>query len=294
MNEFARFHPIVNFVYFLSVICFTVIFMNPYVLTVSFISGFSYSAMLLGKKALKTKFLLIFPLMIITACINPLFNHEGITILAYFPNGNPLTAESIFYGIFASLMIFSVICWFSCFNKIMTSDKIMCIFGNILPSLSLIFSMVLRFVPKFKQEFRQIRRAEKCLDNGEKKGVLKKLKSNIKLFSVIISYSLENSIETSDSMKCRGFGCAKRTAYSNYIFDKRDLTVICTVIVFDVYTVTGAFFGCFHSRFFPSFKTADFSPYAISVIIIYVLLCFLPHVIEIREALKWKKLRSKI
>lgn len=38
-------------------------------------------------------------LFAVTAAVNPAFSHEGRTILRYLPSGNPLTLESILYGI---------------------------------------------------------------------------------------------------------------------------------------------------------------------------------------------------
>ena len=71
------------------------------------------------------------PAILLTALINPIFNHEGVTILGYLPSGNPVTQESVIYGICAALMIVSVICHFSCYNEVMTSDKFIYIFGKI-------------------------------------------------------------------------------------------------------------------------------------------------------------------
>ena len=91
--------------------------------------------------------------------INPLFNHEGMTILGYFKTGNPLTLESIIYGIFMALLMMNVILWFAIYNVIMTSDKFIYIFGRIIPHLSLIISMSLRYVPRFKEQFIRVREA---------------------------------------------------------------------------------------------------------------------------------------
>ena len=40
-------------------------------------------------------------MMAMAALINPAFNHEGATLLTYLPSGNPLTLESILYGLAA-------------------------------------------------------------------------------------------------------------------------------------------------------------------------------------------------
>ena len=92
MREFKTYNPIVNFTYFLSAIGFSMFMMHPAFLCISLICAIMCSVMETGiKKTLKT-LLMLLPFVILMGAINPLFNHRGATILAYFPNGNPLTA----------------------------------------------------------------------------------------------------------------------------------------------------------------------------------------------------------
>ena len=56
--------------------------------------------------------------------------------------------------------------------------------------------------------------------------VFARVKNSIRILSAVITWSLENAIDTSDSMKSRGYGLTGRTAYSNYVFDKRDVTAL--------------------------------------------------------------------
>ena len=141
---------------------------------------------------------MLLPLMLISALINPAFNHEGVTVIAYLPSGNPLTLESILYGIVAASMVATVICWFSCFNKIMTSDKFIYLFGRIIPSLSLILSMTFRFVPKFKEQVQEVSNAQKSMGRNSSEGsVFARVKNSIRILSAVITWSLENAIDTS-------------------------------------------------------------------------------------------------
>ena len=96
MNEFAKYHPLINFIYFTAVIVFSMIFVHPICLVTSLLCSVIYSIILNGKKALKFIAMLL-PLMLISALINPAFNHEGVTVIEYLPSGNPLTLESILY-----------------------------------------------------------------------------------------------------------------------------------------------------------------------------------------------------
>ena len=292
MNEFKGYHPVVNFTYFLFVIGFSMFFMHPVCLIISFISAFSYSLILGGGKTLKSNLLYSLPMMIITALINPLFNHEGMTILYYFPNGNPLTLESIAYGISAGVMLSVVICWFSCYNKVMTSDKFIYLFGRVFPSLSLVFSMTLRFVPKFMVQLKQVISAQKCIGRDlSSGGIIKRAKNGLTILSAMITWSLENAIETSDSMKARGYGLGGRTAFSIFVFDKRDMILMVFMLFLGLYVLLGKFFGELNFYYFPQITTLKISFYGITLFISYFILCILPVIIEIREVLKWKSLR---
>src|SRR5690606_15261610 len=104
------------------------------------------------------------PMLLFMAALNPLFNHQGVTILFYLErSGNPVTLESILYGISSAIMFVTVIMWFSCYNKVMTSDKFIYLFGRIMPKLSLLLSMTLRFVPRYIEKIREISYAQKCV-----------------------------------------------------------------------------------------------------------------------------------
>jgi len=283
--SFKTYHPIVNFIYFCAVIMFSMFFMHPVFLGISFICSLLYSVMLNGGKAIKFNIIYMLPLMLFAAIINPAFNHDGITILFYLPSGNPVTLESIAYGIAAAVMLVSVIMWFSCYNSVVTSDKLMCLFGKIIPALSLIFSMVLRFVPKFKAQFKVIFNAQRCIGRNTSK-----IKNIIKIISIMITWALENSIDTADSMNSRGYGLHGRTSFSNYRFDGRDTFAVIYMLALIGAIITGAYSGFLDVRFFPSVKAAGLSPFYAA----YLLLCLFPVIIDITEEIKWKYLISKI
>ena len=295
MNEFKTYHPIVNFIYFVFVIGCSCIFMHPVCLGISLVCGFTYSVLLRGKKALKANLVYMIPMLIAMALINPAFNHQGVTILEYLPNGNPLTLESIVYGVCAAVMIVSVICWFSCYNSVMTSDKFIYLFGTIIPSLSLILSMTLRFVPKFTAQLKVVANAQRCVGRDVSSGsIIKRAKHGLSILSVMVTWALENSIETADSMKSRGYGLPGRTAFSIFKFDNRDKIALLWIAVLGIYVLVGNFMGGMYFIYFPSIKMTDISFYGISIFAAYIGLCMSPVIIELWEVRKWKALKSKI
>lgn len=295
MNEFKKYHPIVNFVYFVFLIGFSCVFMHPLCLVMSLSGGFVYSLMLKGKGALKTNLLYILPILIIAALINPAFNHEGATIIKYLPSGNPLTLESVVYGVCAAAMLASVICWFSCFNEIMTSDKIICVFGKVIPALSLIISMTLRFVPKFSARIKSVSDAQKCIGRDASYGsIIKRAKNGLNILSIMITWSLESAIETADSMKSRGYGLPGRTAYTVFKFDKRDIKALSCIVILGTYVFFGGITKNMSFRFFPSVKGNGATVLSMTFFVAYFLLCICPIIIEVWEDRRWKALMSKI
>ncbi|GAB6084736.1 energy-coupling factor transporter transmembrane component T [Alkaliphilus crotonatoxidans] len=293
-DTFSTYHPIVNFTYFTAVIIFAMFFMHPVLQGIAFFSAFLYSLMLKGVKALKFNVLYLLPMLLLMALFNPAFNHRGVTILFYLKDGNPITLESIVYGGAAAVMLVTVILWFSCYNAVMTSDKFIYLFGKIIPGLSLIFSMVLRFVPRYKAQIKVISHAQKCIGRDASQGnIFKRAQNGIKILSIMTTWALENAIETADSMKARGYGLPNRSSFSLFRFDHRDWIVFTAMMLLIAVVLTGAAMGQTTIRFFPSIRWSRVTPLSVIFYAAYFLLTMMPTLINILEEIKWKSIESK-
>lgn len=292
-DAFSQMHPIVNFIFFAFVIGFSMFIMNPACLLISLVCALFNVLYLNGKKAVRLSVLYLLPTIIIIAIVNPVFNHDGVTMLAYFPWDNPLTLESIIYGIATAVLLSSIVLWFSCFNEVMTSDKFIYLFGRVIPSLSLVLSMALRFVPRFIFQFNVIRNSQKCIGRDISDGkLLQRLKNAAKIISIMISWALENAIETADSMKSRGHGLKGRTAFSIYRFSKRDAAVLSIIIISGIILIIMSVLDVAKFRYFPSVKGNVISAPAIIYYALYFSLMIMPLAINVWEGIKWKRLRS--
>lgn len=291
-DAFSACHPLINMLYFTQTIVFSMLFLHPVCLCVSFLCSFSYSVYLNGRRALRFALVFLLPMLILAAVINPAFSHQGVTILAYLPSGNPLTFESIVYGLAAALMLITVVSWFGCYNAVMTSDKFIYLFGRIIPALSLILSMALRFVPRFQAQIKVISNAQRCIGRDVSQGGLtKRARHGIKILSIMVTWALENAVETADSMKSRGYGLPGRTAFSIFRFDKRDRRALIYLLLCGGYVVVGAFLGGLKFLYFPAIRGA-WTPYSVTLFAAYLALCVLPLIIDRREDSKWNALRT--
>lgn len=294
-NEFRNYHPAVNFTYFIFVTGFSMFVMHPACMAVSFICGFTYSVMLKGRAAVRTNLIYMLPVTAAAALINPAFNHEGITILGYLPGGNPLTLESVVYGLAAAVMLVTVICWFSCYNQIMTGDKFIYLFGRIIPAMSLIFSMTLRFVPRFSDHLKEVLAAQKCIGRDVSCGSLvQRAKNGLAVISIMTTWALENAVETADSMRARGYGLPGRTSFSIYVFDGRDKCALLYIVFTGLYVLAGIIAGRLDFSYFPSIGGEEMTMYGISVFTAYLGLCACPIIIELWENRRWNAIESKI
>lgn len=290
MERFKEYHPIVQFIYFFSVLLFAMFLWHPYYMSISISAAFIYSVMLNGKKALKFNIVYMIPSLIFVASINPLFNHEGVTILFYLKSGNPFTLESVVFGIVSATMLITVIMWFSCYNALMTSDKFMYLFGRIIPATSLIFSMTLRFVPLYKERVKIISNAQKCIGNDVTQGsFFSRVKNGIKILSVMTTWSLENSIETADSMKARGYGLKGRTAFSHYKRTSKDNLAITVLILTTTFVLVGMAFEYVEVQYFPWVSYTPLTFKSSIFLISYILLCYMPIGLTAYDEYKWWK-----
>ena len=293
-DAFSGYHPLINFIYFALVLVCTMFLMHPASLLVSFVSALAYAIYLNGRKAVKFSLVYMLPMMLMAAIINPAFNHEGITILTYLPTGNPLTLESILYGIAAATMLASVITWFSCYNAVMTSDKFVYLFGRIIPALSLVLSMTLRFVPKFKAQLDVVSEAQRSIGRDASEGtMLQRIKNAITILSIMVTWSLENAIETADSMKSRGYGLPGRTAFSIYRFDDRDRAALLWLSFCGFYICAGWMSGGLKWQYYPLLKGTLVGIFPISFQMVYLLMCLTPVIINIYADKQWRIRQKK-
>ena len=294
-DAFSKLHPTVNFIFFAFVLVLSMFVMNPVCLALSLVCAFVNAVYLNGIKTVKLCLKFIMPMMLLIILINPVFNHQGVTILMYFPWDNPLTLESIIYGIASAALLSSVVLWFSVFNRVITSDKLVYLFGRIIPSLSLVLSMSLRFVPKFSAQFKNVRNAQRCIGRDISDcSVINRIKNGIRIISIMLSWSMENAIETADSMKSRGFGLKGRTAYSIYRFDRRDLIVLIIVALLGVTVSVSAITGVIDFNYYPSIKGNLTDALSLATFFLYGILMLIPTILNAGEGIKWKRLRSAI
>ena len=292
-SEFAGFHPFVNIVFFAFAAGIAMFSTRPLFVAVSFVCSWCYSILLGGSRAAKINVMFMLPAVIVMTFINTFFTHDGETVLFYI-NGNRITIEALAFGVVSALVLTSVIVWFTAFNRIMTSDKFIYLFGKAAPVLGLTLSMIFRFVPLLKSRFAEISMGQKCMGRGLGRNPLKKTRLLLKEVSVLISWSLEASIETADSMEARGYGLKGRTGFHLFKFTQRDLRALAAIVVTGGISAAGCIMGKTSMYYYPVIKAGNFDVMTILAAAAYTLLLVIPFAIDVRGEIKWKQLNLQM
>lgn len=291
-DAFSEYHPGVNLCYFAAVIGLTMFLMHPVFLVLSFVCGCAYLWYLAGGRGFLRQVGYLLPVVLFTAMLNPMFNHRGETVLFFLPNANPVTLESTLFGLASAVLMGASILWFNCCNAVFTTDKIIFLFGRAIPSLSLLISMTLRFVPRFKDFLLTTWQVQKAMEPP--KGKLDTLKRAMTAFSATVSWAMEQSLVTADSMKSRGYGSAGRTAYAVYRFETRDGIALGMLLALCAGTILPWVLGTVRWSFFPALAGELLAAGPIISYLNFLGLCLMPLTIDLTEDCKWNSLRSKI
>ena len=276
-DVFGSCHPAVNFLYFVLVIAFSMCLTHPVCLLLSVCGAVIYHAVLLGPRSLRKSAVWMVPMAVLAAVINPAFTHQGVTILAYLPSGNPLTLESMLYGLASAALLSATLLWFTCYNAVMTSDKFIYLFGRVIPALSLVLSMTMRFVPRFRTQLHTVAQAQKYMGRDTENGsLLRRTKNAMKVFSIMVTWSLESAIDTADSMRSRGYGQPGRTAFSIYRLDSRDRSLLLWLAFCGTYLLAAALSRGLFFQYYPMLGGAPLRPITVSFYAVYLLLCLTP------------------
>ncbi len=249
-DAFARCHPAVNLLYFALVLTGTMLFWHPGCLLLSLGFGLAYWIRLAHWDVVRRHLRWMAPLLVLTAAVNPLFSHVGDTVLAHLPTGSPLTLEAICFGLSAAVMLAAALFWCFCGAQILTTDRIVCLLGRPLPVLSLLLTMVLRFVPQLRRQMRQIALAQSQLPVPGR-GLAARARRGAQLCAALLSWSVERAVITADSMKSRGYGLPGRSAYRPYRMERRDRALLAAELAGAAVLGTGAAFGLLQWQYYP-------------------------------------------
>lgn len=234
---------------------------------------------------------MLLPLMLLAAVVNPLVSHQGVTVLFRFPSGNACTLESVLYGISAAVRLGTAVLWFMGWNAVMTSDKFVYLFGQD-PAVAVpdaVHGPALRAAPAAAHA-----RGRAGAEAGPARGA--RLAGGIRragrVVPIVVTWALENALDTADSMKSRGYGLPKRTAFSLFRFTLRDGICLGVLAALGGIVLAGSLTGGLKWWYYPAPGGATGVQAALWTAA-FVLLAAFPLIFDAKEAIQWRASRSR-
>ena len=301
-NEFSKYHPVTNLIYF--TLCFVSVFYisNPFVIFILLIVSSIYNITLDKGKNLRSNLFFYIFIGIIIFLFNPLFSHRGEVILFYLFD-NPITLESVVFGLKSALSLVTLLVMFSAFNLVIHPEKFIYLFSRIAEQTAFVVMLGLRFVPTFRRRMTEISDIAKVsrLNNPSKKqsffkNIKRKINEAMNTIMTLITWSLEDAVITAQSMRSRGYGANiksqnGRTFYFIYKFTKRDiLFILFNVSSFVLFLFTLIRYDL-DFKIYPTFSSSNLISDSISMFFISSI-CLtiqfaLPILVEIINRVKW-------
>lgn len=289
-SGFARLHPLVDLTFFVLVLAFAMFLSHPAVQLAGLVCAALFALRCTGR-GFGRRMAMLLPLMLLAAVVNPLVSHQGVTVLFRFPSGNACTLESVLYGISAAVRLGTAVLWFMGWNAVMTSDKFVYLFGQD-PAVAVpdaVHGPALRAAPAAAHA-----RGRAGAEAGPARGA--RLAGGHpprgRVVSIVVTWALENALDTADSMKSRGYGLPKRTAFSLFRFTLRDGICLGVLAALGGIVLAGSLTGGLKWWYYPAPGGAAGAQAALWTAA-FVLLAAFPLIFDAKEAIQWRASRSR-
>jgi energy-coupling factor transport system permease protein len=288
------FHPFVSFIYYVGAAALVMLYKHPVFLLVGAILLVLFNFQLDRGKTLKSWFVMLIFLSVFFLIINPFVNHRGTHILFYFQH-NPIMLEAIIQGIISALSIFTIMVLFTSYNLILTANKFLFLFSRWLPQWALLAMLSMRFVPLLRRRLREIETVQKGKGLTVTEGNLKsRAKNGILLVQILLTWSLEEAIQTADSMAARGYGIKKRSKYTPYKMVFKDWLAIIYMAIIATIGIFGWWLGDGVLSVYPVLETMSIQGREWFYLFIFMFYIGSPLIIEGREVIIWHSWKRSI
>ena len=276
-TAFDTAHPAVAAVYAVATLALTMVSLQPVLIALSLAGGFAYSCCVRGFGASLASLRWQLPFILLVAVLNPLFSASGSTEL-FRLGGRAVYLESLCYGCAMGGLFVASALWFQGAAHMLPFDRVMALLGNAAPVLALMVSQGMRLVPRLVRQGGLIGTAQEASLPRRRRGG--ELRGRLRLSTVLMGWSLEDSLETADAMRARGWGAApRRTTYTRYRFTADDAAAVLALAAGAALSAAVSFAATSQFEFYPTMSSLvawwGYAPYALWMLV--------PALLHVRE-----------
>lgn len=290
--RFDSYHPAINFIFFTGMIIACLTFTHPVFLCIGWLCALIYSIALEGKRAMITDAVLSV-LAVAYLFWYASYHHFGETNLKTNFIGNMITLESLAYGGVIGIKATTALMWMVCVHAVISTDKVIYLLGRVSPRLALGLAILLRMVPRIRERSRKVEDARRCVGRGVRQGSLfRRLKSFFQELSIVITWTLEDFVGSSDSMRARGLELRGRTAFSIYRFDNRDRAFVIALFGGFTMLIMAVLLDQTRSLYAPAIHITPVTFRSYPFYLAYALTALLPLILQLAGETLYKRLNA--
>lgn len=286
-NRFSQFHPLVSFLFYLGAISLFILMLHPIFLGIGFVVilliNFAHDRF----EGLKHWSFFIVTSFLLMVVLNPLFNERGLHVLFTIAN-HRFTLESVMYGGMNALSLIGVLAIFISYNVIMKPNKLLFLFSKFLPQFAVLLMLTLRFIPLMRRRMEEISVIQKSkgisVTNGKWK---EKVKTGMLFVQALLTFSLEEAIQTADSMKARGFGEERRSSYEYFRFKTADVFAMVYLIIIFMVILYGRNSGYGFLTVYPVMESSKLTLLDSTTLVFFLLFLSFPLLVEAGGWFRW-------
>lgn len=286
-SRFERFHPLVSFLYYAGSIALLILMLHPIFLGIAVIIICLINVIHDRLSGIRRWLLFIVTTFFLMLIMNPMFNERGQHLL-FAINEHRITVEAVVYGGMNAMSIITILALFVSFNVIMTPNKLLFLFSKILPQFAVLLMLTLRFIPLMRRRLEEITVVQRSKGITVSQGNWRtRVKTGMQYVQTLLTYSLEEAIQTADSMKARGYGQGARSSYEYFKIRKSDVITILFLIALFCFILVGRLSGFGYLTIYPIMEAWQLPWAEANVLFCYIIFLSFPLIVEAGGWFQW-------
>jgi energy-coupling factor transport system permease protein len=284
----SKLHPFTAFCYYAGALAMLIFFQHPVFLLAGFVLVLFVNFVQDRCRGLQRWLFFMITSGLLILIVNPLFNERGRRVL--FEIGeHRFTMEAVTLGGMSALSIMAIIALFVSYNEIMTPNKLLFLFARAMPQFAVLLMLTLRFIPLMRIRLEEISAVQSSKGISVGSGTVRqRAKNGMNYIQALLVFSLEEAIQTADSMKARGYGSGKRSAYHHFRFRGMDWASLGLLIVLFAFTVYGRMNTWGMLEVYPLMESFALSSQDAVHLAAFALYIGFPIIIELKGVFGWR------
>jgi len=175
------------------------------------------------------------------------------------------------------------------FNIILNGNKFLFIFSRMLPRSAFLIMLSIRFVPLLKHRYDEMLAVQRTRGMTIYVGnIRERAKNGMNMIQTLLTWSLEEAIQTADSMNARGYGRKVKSSYVKYVMTKPNWTSFILLLMLFLISIWGSLLGYGKIIIYPQLGTLQFYFLDWVVYGCFIIILSFPLIVEGIEYIRWK------